>query len=72
MVDKEDMIEGFEELFTNAKMEIMSNQSDIQGNRQLLGQVHGFFMAMWMVLPLVMEEIQYVEHRLNSLQERIR
>lgn len=71
MVDKEDMIEGFEDLFSNAKMEIMSNSADIKGNRQLLGQVQGFFIAMKMVVPLDMEEIQYVEHRLRSLEERI-
>ena len=71
MVDKEDMIEGFEDLFSNAKMEIMSNSADIKGNRQLLGQVQGFFIAMKMIVPLDMEEIQYVEHRLRSLEERI-
>jgi hypothetical protein len=37
----------------------------------LFGQIQGFFMAMKMVMPLDMEEIQYVEHRLNSLEERI-
>jgi hypothetical protein len=52
-------------------MEIMSNSSDVKGNRQLFGQVQGFFMAMKMVVPLDMEEIQYVEHRLHSLGERI-
>jgi glycine cleavage system regulatory protein len=71
MVDKEDMIEGFEELFTNAKMEIMSNRADTKTNHQLLGQVQGFFMAMRMVVPLDMDEIEYVEHRLSTLQERI-
>ena len=71
MVDKEDMIEGFEELFSNTKMEVMSNSSDVKGNRQLFGQVQGFFMAMRMVVPLDMEEIQYVEQRLRSLEERI-
>lgn len=71
MVDKEDMIEYFEDLFSNTKMEIMSNSSDIKGNRQLLGQVQGFFMAMKIVVPLDMEEIQYVEHRMRSLEERI-
>ena len=71
MVDKEDLIECFEDLFSNTKMEIMSNSSDVQGNRQLFGQVQGFFMAMKMVVPLDMEEIQYVEHRLHSLGERI-
>jgi len=43
MVDKEDMIEGFEELFSNTKMEVMSNSSDVKGNRQLFGQIQGFF-----------------------------
>ena len=71
MVDKEDLIECFEDLFSNTKMEIMSNSSDVKGNRQLFGQVQGFFMAMKMVVPLDMEEIQYVEHRLRSLEERI-
>jgi len=71
MVDKEDMIEGFEDLFSNTKMEIMTNSADVKGNRQLLGQVQGFFLAMRMVVPLDMEEIQYVEHRLRSLEERI-
>lgn len=71
MVDKEDMIEGFEDLFSNTKMEIISNRSDVKGNRQLLGQVQGFFMAMKMLVPLDMEEIQYVEHRLRSLEEKI-
>ena len=71
MVDKEDMIEGFEELFANTKMEIMSNGSDVKNNCQLFGQIQGFFMAMRMVLPLDMDEIQYVENRLQNLEERI-
>ena len=71
MVDKEDMIETFEDLYANLKMEIMTNSSDIKGNRQLFGQIQGFFMAMKMVMPLDMEEIQYVEHRLRSLEERL-
>lgn len=71
MVDKEDMIEGFEDLFANTKMEIMINKSDIGGNRQLLGQVQGFFMAMRMVVPLDMEEIVYVEQRMRSLEEKM-
>jgi len=71
MVDKEDMIEGFEDLFANTKMEIMSNSADVKGNRQLLGQVQGFFMAMRMVVPLDMEEIEYVEQRLHSLEAKI-
>jgi hypothetical protein len=72
MVDKEQMIEAFEDLYSNLKMEAMTNREDITGNRQLFGQIQGFFMAMKMVMPLDMEEIQYVEHRLGSLEERIR
>jgi hypothetical protein len=71
MVDKEDMIECFEDLYSNLKMEAMTNSADIKGNRQLFGQIQGFFMAMKMVMPLEMEEIEYVEHRLRSLEERI-
>jgi hypothetical protein len=71
MVDKEDMIETFEDLYSNLKMEVITNSSDIKGNRQLFGQIQGFFMAMKMVMPLDMEEIQYVEHRLRSLEERL-
>jgi len=71
MVDKEEMIETFEDLYSNLKMEIMTNSSDVKGNRQLFGQIQGFFMAMKMVMPLDMEEIQYVEHRLRSLEERL-
>ena len=72
MVDKEEMIEAFEELYSNLKMEAMTNREDIMGNRQLFGQIQGFFMAMRMVMPLDMDEIQYVEHRLRSLEELIR
>jgi hypothetical protein len=72
MVDKEQMIEAFEDIYSNLKMEAMTNREDITGNRQLFGQIQGFFMAMKMVMPLDMEEIQYVEHRLGSLEERIR
>ena len=71
MVDKEDMIEIFEELYSHTKMEAMTNSADIKGNRQLFGQIQGFFMAMKMVVPLDTEEIQYVEHRLRVLEERI-
>lgn len=71
MVDKADMIDGFEDLFTAAKMEIMTNSGDVAGNRQLFGQVQGFFMAMKMTVPLDMEEIVYVESRLRALEERI-
>jgi hypothetical protein len=72
MVDKEQMIEAFEDLYSNLKMEAMTNREDITGNRQLFGQIQGFFMAMKMIMPLDMDEIQYVEHRLGSLEERIR
>ena len=71
MIDKEDMIESFEDLYSNLKMEAMTNRADIKGNRQLFGQIQGFFMAMKMVMPLDAEEIEYVEHRLRSLEERI-
>jgi len=71
MVDKEDMIEGFEDLYTNLKMELMANNNDIKSTRQLFGQIQGYFMAMKMVVPLDMEEIQYVEHRLYSLEEKL-
>jgi len=71
MANKDDMIEYFEDLFSNTKMEIMTNTANISGNRQLLGQVQGFLMAMKLVLPLDMDEIQYVEQRIRSLEERI-
>jgi hypothetical protein len=71
VVTKEDMIDGFEDLFSTAKMEIMSNRTDVAGNRQLFGQVQGFFIAMRMVLPMDSEEIEYVEDRLRALEERI-
>ena len=71
MADKEEMIDGFEELFSAAKMEIMTNSPDVAGNRQLFGQVQGFFIAMKMTVPLDMEEIVYVEDRLRALEERI-
>ena len=71
MVDKDDMIESFEDLYSNLKMEVMTNSADVKGNRQLFGQIQGFFMAMRMVVPLEMEEIEYVEDRLRMLEERI-
>ncbi|HUX90029.1 MAG TPA: hypothetical protein VMV48_05010 [Gallionellaceae bacterium] len=71
MVDKDDMIETFEDLYSNLKMEVMTNSADVKGNRQLFGQIQGFFMAMKLVMPLDMEEIQYVEHRMRILEERI-
>jgi hypothetical protein len=71
VVTKADMIDGFEDLYSTAKMEIMSNRTDVAGNRQLFGQVQGFFTAMRMVLPMDTEEIEYVEDRLRALEERI-
>ena len=71
MVDKEEMIEHFEELYSNLKMEVMTNSTDIKGNRQLFGQIQGFFMAMRLVVPLEMEEVEYVENRLRALEERL-
>ena len=71
MVTKEDMIDMFDELYSTAKMEIMSNRTEVAGNRQLLGQVRGFFIAMRMVVPMDPEEIGYVEDRLRELEERI-
>ena len=71
MVDKEEMIEGFEDLYSHVKMEVMTNSTDIAGNRQLFGQIQGFFLAMKMVVPLNREEIEYVEHRLPVLEERL-
>ena len=71
MADKEDMIEVFDELFSTAKMEILSNREDVAGNRQLFGQVQGFFIAMRMTVPLDAEEIAYVENGLRMLEERI-
>jgi len=71
MADKEEMIDMFEELFSTAKMEVMSNREDVSGNRQLFGQVQGFFLAMRMTVPLDSEEIAYVEDRLRALEERI-
>ena len=71
MADKEDMIEVFEDLFSTAKMEIMANRADVAGNRQLFGQVQGFFLAMRMAVPVDSEEVAYVENRLRLLEERI-
>ena len=71
MVDKEEMIECFEDLYTSLKMEVMSNSTDIKATRQLFGQIQGFFLAMRMVVPLDMEEIEYVEHRLRILEEKL-
>jgi len=71
VADKEAMIEMFEDLFSTAKMEILSNREDVAGNRQLFGQVQGFFIAMRMTVPLDAEEIEYVENALHMLEERI-
>ena len=71
MVDKEEMIECFEDLYSHLKMEVMTNSTDTIGNRQLFGQIEGFFIAMKLALPLDMEEIKYVEHRLRALEERL-
>lgn len=71
MVTKEDMIDMFEELFSTAKMEVMSNKEDVAANSQLFGQVQGFFIAMTMVLPMDQEEVEFVEDRLRALAEQI-
>lgn len=71
MVTKEDMIDTFEELYSTAKMEVMSNREDVAGNRQLFGRVQGFFIAMTMVLPMDPEEVEFVEGRLRALSEQI-
>jgi hypothetical protein len=71
MVDKEEMIECFEDLYSNLKMEVMTNSTDIKSTRQLYGQIQGFFLAMRMVVPLDMEELEYVEQRLRMLEERL-
>ena len=57
MVDKEEMIEIFEELYSNTKMEALTNSADVKGNRQLFGQIQGFFIAMKLAVPLDMDEI---------------
>lgn len=71
MVDKEEMIECFEDLYSALKMEILSSNTDIKSTRQLFGQIQGFFLAMRMTVPLDMEEIEYVQNRLNILEERL-
>jgi hypothetical protein len=71
VVTKEDMIDMFEELFSTAKMEVMSNREDVAVNRQLFGRVQGFFIAMTMVLPMDQEEVKFVEDRLRALAEQI-
>ena len=69
---KEEMIDTFEDLYSNAKMDILSGDADAATIRQLVGQVQGFFIAMKMTVPLDMEEVVYVENRLRMLEERIR
>jgi hypothetical protein len=71
VVTKEDMIDTFEELYSTAKMEVMSNREEVAGNRQLFGRVQGFFIAMTMVLPMDPEEVEFVEDRLRALEEEI-
>jgi hypothetical protein len=71
VVTKEDMIDMFEELYSTAKMEVMSNREDVAVNRELFGKVQGFFIAMTMVLPMGQEEVQFVEDRLRALAEQI-
>lgn len=68
---KEEMIDTFEELYANAKMEVLSGDSDAATIRQLFGQIQGFFIAMKMTLPLDMEEVVYVENRLKMLEDRM-
>jgi hypothetical protein len=68
---KAEMIDVFEELYANAKMEILSSDSDAATIRQLFGQIQGFFIAMKMTLPLDMEEVVYVENRLKMLEDRM-
>ncbi len=71
MVDKEEMIEYFEDLYSHLKMEVMTNSIDIKSSRQLFGQIQGFFLAMKMVVPLDLEEIEHIEYRLRVLEERL-
>ena len=68
---KAEMIDVFEELYSNAKMEILAGDADAANIRQLFGQIQGFFIAMKMALPLDMEEIVYVENRLKMLEDRM-
>jgi hypothetical protein len=71
MIDKEEMIDCFEDLYSAVKMEILSNNADVRTTRQLFGQIQGFFLGMKMTVPLEMEEIEYVENRLRMLEERL-
>lgn len=68
---KAEMIDMFEELYANAKMEILAGDADAANIRQLFGQIQGFFIAMKMTMPLDMEEIVYVENRLKMLEDRM-
>lgn len=68
---KAEMIDMFEELYANAKMEILAGDADAANTRQLFGQIQGFFIAMKMTMPLDMEEIVYVENRLKMLEDRM-
>ncbi len=69
---KAEMIDMFEELYSNAKMEILAGDSDPATVRQLVGQIQGFFIAMKIAVPLDMEEVVYVENRLKMLEDRMR
>ena len=71
MANKDDMIDRFEDLYSNLKMEVMTNRANILENRQLFGQIQGFFIAMQMIVPLDSDEIEYVEHRLRVIEERL-
>ena len=71
MANKDDMIDRFEDLYSNLKMEVMTNRANLLENRQLFGQIQGFFIAMQMVVPLDSDEIEYVEHRLKVIEERL-
>ena len=71
MANKDDMIDRFEDLYSNLKMEVMTNRANILENRQLFGQIQGFFIAMQMIVPLDSDEIEYVEHRLKVIEERL-
>jgi hypothetical protein len=71
MATKEDMIEQFEDLYSNLKMEVITNSANFRGNIQLFGQIQGFFLAMKMVVPLDLDEIEYVEHRIRLLEKKV-
>lgn len=71
MATKEEMIDMFEDLYSTAKMEALSNREDVAGNRELFGRVQGFFIAMRMVLPMDDEEVEHVESSLRELAGQI-